>query len=81
VRRWSALRRPETLFSAESRAVLVSRRADGTRILSSATRFLNVLVLTSDAEGGSSLRCVSTLDGAVLRDAEGRIPASGAEKE
>jgi len=77
----SALRRPETMFSAESREVLVSRRNDGTRILSSPTRFLNVLVLTTDSEGGSSLRCVSTLDGAAFAMPEGRIPASGAEKE
>ena len=77
----SVLHSPEALFTPASRDVVVSRRPDGTRIRSSASRFLNVLVLAADAEGGSSMRCVSTLDDAVREAREHRVPAAGAEKE
>ena len=77
----AAVRGTAALFAPFSRDVQVVHRPDGSTMVSSTGRFLNVALVRADANGEIRTMCVSSLDEALRQIASHDAPAAAAEKE
>ena len=71
----------DALFSPSARGIQSLQRTDGTRVLTSPSRFLSFYVGRLDADGVLSARCVSSQSEALREMAPDPAKAVGAEKE